>query len=143
MFTNIEKIITIRNLKPKKKEGFLKVISAFSFIGIMLGVAVLIIVMSVMNGFRSELTQKILGFNPHISIKPYSKKVDAQFIDKLQKEGYNIQEIDIDQNSTLAESAEIRGVPTTIIYENGSVMERVVGYEDYDRLKARFDIYKK
>ena len=86
MFTNIEKIITIRNLKPKKKEGFLKVISAFSFIGIMLGVAVLIIVMSVMNGFRSELTQKILGFNPHISIKPYSKKVDAQFIDKLQKE---------------------------------------------------------
>ena len=64
-------------------------------------------------------------------------------IDKLQKEGYNIQEVDIDQNSTLAESAEIRGVPTTIIYENGSVMERVVGYEDYDRLKARFDIYKK
>tara|TARA_B100000214_G_scaffold346698_1_gene297498 strand:- start:979 stop:1233 length:255 start_codon:yes stop_codon:yes gene_type:complete len=64
-------------------------------------------------------------------------------IDKLQKEGYNIQEIDIDQNSTLAEAAEIRGVPTTIIYENGSVMERVVGYEDYDRLKARFDIYKK
>ena len=64
-------------------------------------------------------------------------------ISKLQKEGYNIQEIDIDQNSTLAESAEIRGVPTTIIYVNGSVMERVVGYEDYDRLKARFDIYKK
>tara|TARA_S200002703_G_scaffold128188_1_gene114933 strand:+ start:125 stop:331 length:207 start_codon:yes stop_codon:yes gene_type:complete len=64
-------------------------------------------------------------------------------ISKLQKEGYNIQEIDIDQNSTLAESAEIRGVPTIIIYENGSVMERVVGYEDYDRLKARFDIYKK
>ena len=64
-------------------------------------------------------------------------------IDKLQKEGYNIQEVDIDQNSTLAESAEIRGVPTVIIYENGSVMERVVGYEDYDRLKARFDIYKK
>ena len=64
-------------------------------------------------------------------------------IDKLQKEGYNIQEVDIDQNSTLAESAEIRGVPTIIIYENGSVMERVVGYEDYDRLKARFDIYRK
>jgi len=64
-------------------------------------------------------------------------------IDKLRKEGYNIQEVDIDQNSTLAESAEIRGVPTIIIYENGSVMERVVGYEDYDRLKARLDIYKK
>ena len=64
-------------------------------------------------------------------------------IDKLQKEGYNIQEIDIDQNSTLAESAEIRGVPTLAIYENGNEVERLVGYEDYDRLKARIDIFKK
>ena len=62
MFTAIEKLITIRNLRPRKKEGFLKVISIFSFLGIMLGVAILIIVMSVMNGFRTELTQKILGF---------------------------------------------------------------------------------
>ena len=72
MFTTAEKLITTRNLKPKKKEGFLKVISIFSFLGIMLGVATLIIVMSVMNGFRTELTEKILGFNPHITIKPYS-----------------------------------------------------------------------
>jgi len=64
-------------------------------------------------------------------------------IDKLQKEGYNIQEIEIDQNSTLAESAEIRGVPTLAIYENGNEVERLVGYEDYDRLKARIDIFKK
>ena len=64
-------------------------------------------------------------------------------IDKLQKEGYNIQEVDIDQNSTLAESAEIRGVPTLAIYENGNEVERLVGYEDYDRLKARIDIFKK
>ena len=62
MFSTIEKLITLRNLKPKKKEGFLKIISLFSFLGIMLGVAILIIVMSVMNGFRDELTQKILGF---------------------------------------------------------------------------------
>ncbi|MEK9918374.1 MAG: lipoprotein-releasing system transmembrane subunit LolC, partial [Pelagibacteraceae bacterium] len=61
MFSLAEKIIAARNLRPKKKEGFLKVISSFSFIGIMLGVAILIIVMSVMNGFRSELTNKILG----------------------------------------------------------------------------------
>ena len=75
MFNTIEKLIIIRNLKPKKKEGFLKVISIFSFLGIMLGVATLIIVMSVMNGFRTELTNKILGFNPHISIKPYSENI--------------------------------------------------------------------
>ena len=79
MFNTIEKLITVRNLKPKKKEGFLKVISIFSFLGIMLGVATLIIVMSVMNGFRTELTDKILGFNPHITIKPYTKNVSQDF----------------------------------------------------------------
>ena len=75
MFSLAEKIIAARNLRPKKKEGFLKVISSFSFIGIMLGVAILIIVMSVMNGFRSELTNKILGFNPHVVIKSYTQEV--------------------------------------------------------------------
>ena len=84
MFTTIEKLITARNLRPKKKEGFLKIISVFSFIGIMLGVATLIIVMSVMNGFRTELTQKILGFNSHISIKPYSTDISSKFYNKLQ-----------------------------------------------------------
>ena len=84
MFTTIEKLITIRNLRPRKKEGFLKVISIFSFLGIMLGVAILIIVMSVMNGFRSELTQKILGFNSHITIKPYSASINNQFYHDLQ-----------------------------------------------------------
>ena len=88
MFSTIEKLITLRNLKPKKKEGFLKIISLFSFLGIMLGVAILIIVMSVMNGFRDELTQKILGFNPHISIKPYDTKIDDDFYKKLKKK-YN------------------------------------------------------
>ena len=85
MLTNIEKLITIRNLKSKKKEGFLKIISAFSFLGIMLGVAILIIVMSVMNGFRSELTQRILGFNSHITVKPYSDQIDNKFYLDIKK----------------------------------------------------------
>ena len=76
MISKIEKIIAFRYLRPKKKEGFLKVISIFSFTGIALGVAILIIVMSVMNGFRTELINKILGFNPHIIVKPYNKKID-------------------------------------------------------------------
>ena len=75
MFSTIEKLITVRNLKPKRKEGFLKVISTFSFLGIMLGVAILIIVMSVMNGFKNELTKKILGLNPHVVIQPNSFKI--------------------------------------------------------------------
>jgi len=85
LFNTIEKLITVRNLKPKRKEGFLKVISIFSFLGIMLGVAILIIVMSVMNGFREELTQRILGFNSHISIKPYDIKIDDEFYHNLKK----------------------------------------------------------
>ena len=92
MFTSAEKLIALRNLKPKRKEGFLKVISIFSFVGIMLGVAILIIVMSVMNGFRTELTNKILGFNPHVIIKPYNNsKIDSKFKDQLNKNLPNIQ----------------------------------------------------
>ena len=83
MISTIERTIAFRYLKPKKKEGFLKVISIFSFTGIALGVAILIIVMSVMNGFRTELINKILGFNPHIIIKPYDKKINKEDLNNL------------------------------------------------------------
>ena len=84
MISKIERKIAFRYLKPKKKEGFLKIISIFSFTGIALGVAILIIVMSVMNGFRTELINKILGFNPHIIVKPYNKKINNTNLDKLK-----------------------------------------------------------
>ena len=90
MFTKAEKLISLRNLRPKKKEGFLKIISIFSFIGIMLGVAILIIVMSVMNGFKTDLTNKILGLNPHIVIQPNSFKIEDNFINSLKKKFKNI-----------------------------------------------------
>jgi len=76
LISTLEKEITLRFLKARKKDGFLNVISIFSFIGISLGVAVLIIVMSVMNGFRTELINKIVGFNAHITVKPYEKSLD-------------------------------------------------------------------
>ena len=76
MISKIERKIAFRYLKPKKKEGFLKIISIFSFTGIALGVAILIIVMSVMNGFRAELIDKIVGFNPHITVKPYGISIN-------------------------------------------------------------------
>ena len=62
-------------------------------------------------------------------------------IEKLQKEGYDIQEIDVDEFPSLAEEAEVRGVPTLMIYDNDGMQERVVGEQDYDRLKKRIDIY--
>ena len=85
MITNLEKEITFRYLKTRKKDGFLNVITIFSFIGISLGVAVLIIVMSVMNGFKTDLTNKILGLNPHIVIEPNSHQIKNDFISKLKE----------------------------------------------------------
>ncbi len=85
MISTLEKEITFRFLKARKKDGFLNVISIFSFIGISLGVAVLIIVMSVMNGFRSELINKIVGFNSHITVKPYESQIDKNLIDENLK----------------------------------------------------------
>ena len=82
MISTLEKEITFRFLKARKKDGFLNVISTFSFIGISLGVAVLIIVMSVMNGFRSELINKIVGFNSHITVKTYGNPIDEKKINK-------------------------------------------------------------
>ncbi len=92
MFTRAERLISLRNLRPKKKEGFLKVISIFSFLGIMLGVAILIIVMSVMNGFKTDLTKKILGLNPHVVVESNGFKIEDDFIEKLKK---NIENINI------------------------------------------------
>ena len=85
MFTKVERLISSRNLRPKKKEGFLKTISIFSFLGIMLGVAILIIVMSVMNGFKTELTNKILGLNPHIVIQSNGSNITDDYISKIKK----------------------------------------------------------
>jgi lipoprotein-releasing system permease protein len=83
LISTLEKEITFRFLKARKKDGFLNVISIFSFIGISLGVAVLIIVMSVMNGFRSELVNKIVGFNAHITVKPYeANRVEISKVNK-------------------------------------------------------------
>jgi len=87
LISTLEKEIAYRYLKTRKKDGFLNIISIFSFIGISLGVAVLIIVMSVMNGFRTELINKIVGFNAHVSIKPYENPIK---IDKLNDNYLNL-----------------------------------------------------
>ena len=68
IFTKFERLVARRYLKAKRKEGFISVITGFAFTGIALGVATLIIVMSVMNGFRAELLGRILGINGHIGI---------------------------------------------------------------------------
>ena len=69
-FSAFEWMISLRYLRARRKEGFISVIAGFSFLGIVLGVATLIIVMAVMNGFRKELLDKILGLNGHLLIQP-------------------------------------------------------------------------
>jgi len=86
MISTLEKEITFRYLKTRKNDGFLNIISIFSFIGISLGVAVLIIVMSVMNGFRTQLISKIVGFNAHATVKFYESSITlAKLNDKNLK----------------------------------------------------------
>src|SRR6188508_1304572 len=69
-FAPFEWLLSLRYLRARRKEGFISVIAGISFLGIMLGVATLIIVMAVMNGFRKELLDKILGLNGHLLIQP-------------------------------------------------------------------------
>ena len=69
-FASFEWMLSVRYLRARRKEGFISVIAGFSFLGIMLGVATLIIVMAVMNGFRTELLSKILGLNGHVLVQP-------------------------------------------------------------------------
>ena len=119
MISQLEKVVTLRFLKARKKDGFLNVISIFSFIGIALGVAVLIIVMSVMNGFRSELINKIVGFNAHITVDPYESKIEVDQIDN------NLQSIS--KNLILSNSGE-----AIIVKSNTSKGILLRGYKNND-----------
>lgn len=69
-------MLALRYLRAKRREGFVSVITGFSFLGIMLGVATLIVVMAVMNGFRTEITKKILGMSGHVSVSGYERQLD-------------------------------------------------------------------
>ena len=124
MISTIEKEITFRFLKARKKDGFLNIISIFSFIGISLGVAVLIIVMSVMNGFRTELINKIIGFNAHIVVDPYEKKIDISDKPNLTS---------ISENLILSNNGE-----AIIIKKDSSKGIILRGYTDEDFSKLEF-----
>ena len=87
MFSKLEFLIAFRYLKSKRKEGFISVIAIFSFVGIMIGVATLIVVMSVMNGFRYELVNRILGINAHLTIYSHAHQINnyEKIIDEIKK----------------------------------------------------------
>jgi lipoprotein-releasing system permease protein len=123
LFTKIERLISSRNLKPKKKEGFLKIISIFSFVGIMLGVAILIIVMSVMNGFKTDLTNKILGLNPHIVVQPNSFIIDNEYVLKIKE---NFKEVTISKTYSGEGIILINDKAKGIIFKGVNIQEKKI-----------------
>ena len=129
MISALEKEITLRYLKTRKKDGFLNIISIFSFIGISLGVAVLIIVMSVMNGFRAELINKIVGFNAHVTVKPYESPIS---LEQLNNENLKL----ISEELILSNSGE--AIVISKDYTKGLILR---GYSNDNFLKL--DVVKK
>ena len=109
-FNNFERFIAFRYIKPLRSEGLLSIISWFSFFGICIGVATLIITMSVMNGFRYELENRIIGFNGHIYINNYEK-----YFEDISQDFSSINEIEfIDANITdqvlISANSQTRGI---------------------------------
>ncbi len=126
MISKLEKKITLRYLKARKTDGFLNIISIFSFLGISIGVAVLIIVMSVMNGFRTELITKIIGSNPHVVIQSFdSKNIDFNI--------KNIEKLKISKNILISSRGE-----AVIINKNNTKGIQLRGYERNDFQKLKF-----
>ena len=93
MFKNFPSLfIALRYLKPSKKNSMVSIISLFSFLGIVLGVGTLIIVMSVMNGFKIELLDKIIGINGHLNIHFYDKKTKDNVFENFLKSNEDIKD---------------------------------------------------
>ena len=85
IFSAFERMVACRYLRARRKEGFVSVIAGFSFLGIALGVATLIIVMSVMNGFRQELISRVLGINGHLGVHALQGSPLTGYDDLAQK----------------------------------------------------------
>jgi len=127
LITLLERKIAFRYLFTKKKDGFINIISTFSFLGIALGVAVLIVVMSVMNGFRTELINKINGFNPHLKI--FADQTDQIDLNKLKNKAI----INISDDFFLSNSGEAVIIHNS--YTKGIILR---GYlkDDFKKLKV-------
>ncbi len=127
MISTLEKKIAFRYLFTKKKDGFINIVSIFSFLGIALGVAVLIVVMSVMNGFRTELIDKINGFNSHL-------KISADETGQIELRKLNNKKIrKISKNFFLSNSGEAVIIHNS--YTKGIILR---GYlkDDFKKLKV-------
>ena len=133
-FSPFEWMLSLRYLRARRKEGFISVIAGFSFLGITLGVATLIIVMAVMNGFRHELLQKILGLNGHLLIQPLEKPLTdwaqvAARVDKVPG---------IKLAAPIVEGQALASSP----FNSGGVLVRGIRLQDLEKLPSVADNIK-
>ena len=131
-FSTFERMVALRYLRPRRKEAFISVIAGFSFIGIMLGVATLIIVMAVMNGFRTELITRILGINGHMIVQPIDGVLDnySDLADRFRKVEGVRDAIPLIEGQTLASGKGGAGTGALV---------RGVRADDFTRLKMVSD----
>lgn len=127
-FSAFERMVAWRYLRARRKEAFISVIAGFSFLGITLGVATLIIVMAVMNGFRGELINRILGINGHLIVQPIDRPLDdyADLSRKIEGIDGVAMAIPLVEGQTLASG--VRGAGT-------GALVRGIRMEDLDRVK--------
>lgn len=127
-FSAFERMVAWRYLRSRRKETFISVIAGFSFIGIMLGVATLIIVMAVMNGFRTELISRILGINGHIIVQPVDKPLTdyAQLAQKFSAVPGVTMALPLVEGQTLASGKQGAG---------SGALVRGIRFEDLEKLK--------
>ena len=121
MLSKSEILITKRFLFSKKSEGYVSIFSWFSIIGISLGVAAIIIVMSVMNGFRSNLTERLLGINSHLNLYSFNEKINLEEINSLKTN------LDSNDYELLLPSIETQGLVIKNKISRGVIIR---GYED-------------
>tara|TARA_B100001057_G_scaffold500217_1_gene614108 strand:- start:4164 stop:5426 length:1263 start_codon:yes stop_codon:yes gene_type:complete len=124
MLTKSERLLILRFLFSKKSDGYISIFSLFSIVGISLGVAAIIIVMSVMNGFRIDLTNRIIGLNSHLNIYSFEKEIKKNKIDKL------INEIEKSSFSHYFKTIETNGLVIKNLNSKGVIIK---GYDNYDK----------
>ena len=121
MLSKSEILITKRFLFSKKSEGYVSIFSWFSIIGIALGVAAIIIVMSVMNGFRANLTERLIGVNSHLNIYSFNEKINLEEVNTLKNN------LDSKAYDKLLPSIETQGLVISNEVSKGVIIR---GYED-------------
>ncbi len=147
-FSAFERTIAMRYLRPRRKEGFVSAIAGFSFVGIALGVAALIIVMAVMNGFRTELLNQVLGFNGHAMVLPVSSGQPIadfkQRVEMLKKQPEIVKAIPFVEGQILVSSnrsntgALVRGMSEKDIKSLASINNKSLrgSFDDFDKLRG-------